>query len=410
MMRGQIMLSRLAWRNIWRNKRRSAIVLSSIVVGYAALVFMDGLSTGMVRQMLDNRIGIHTAHLQVHRSGFLDNRVVENRIRNPQEVASVLNETEGIARWSSRVLTFGMVNSSSGSAGVTVIGVDPEREAGITGIADLVKSGSYLSGGRREILLSERLAGKLGVDLGDKIVGMASGLEGEIGSELFRVVGIYRTYDSGFDETHAYVYIDDARSMLSLESGLMEFAVVCEGTKMIEPVERYLSQALGEGYEVSTYRELLPLLVVQLDVYRQMMLVVYAIVSLVIVLGIVNTMLMAVYERIHEFGVLFAVGMKRHRVFSMVLLEAVTLGVLGTVMGIGAGAAVTAPFMKAGINLSMFEHSLTAFGSGAVIHPQLTLQALFSAAAIVPLVSVLGALFPGYKAMTFEPVEAIRFI
>jgi len=404
------MLIKLAWRNIWRNKRRSAIMLSSIVVGYAALVFMDGLTTGMVLQLLDNRIGIHTAHLQVHKAGFLDNRVLENRVRNPEEVASALDQSEEIDRWSGRVLTYGMVNSASGSAGVTIVGVEPGRESGITQIAGLVKSGRYLSGDRREILLSERLADKLGVGLNDKVVGMASGLGGEIGSELFRVVGLYRTYNSTFDEMHAYVFIDDARRMLSLESGVMEFAVICENTDLIESMERSLAAKLGDRYEVSTYRELLPLLVVQVDIYREMMLIVYAILSLAIVLGIVNTMLMAVYERIHEFGVLFAIGMKRHKVFSMIVLETFSLGVLGTIIGIGAGAGVTAPFMKTGIDLSMFEQSLTAFGTGAVIHPQLTLKALFSAAALVPLVSVLGALFPGYKAVRLEPVEAIRFV
>jgi putative ABC transport system permease protein len=404
------MLIKLAWRNIWRNKRRSAIVLSSIVFGYAALVFLDGLTTGMVFQMLDNRIGIYTAQLEVHHAGFLESGVLENRIGDPGDVAAVLDRTAGIDAYSGRVLTFGMLSSASGSAGVTVVGVDPERESAVTQIAQLVRAGSYLSGAGREILLSERLADKIGVGLGEKVVGMASGLGGEIGSDLFRVVGLYRTYDSGFDETHAYVDAADAQRMLSLGSDIMEFAVVCKSTDLIEAVKQSLSRSLGDRYEVSTYRELLPLLVAQLDIYRQMMLVIYAIGGLAIVLGIVNTMLMAVYERIHEFGVLFAVGMKRRSVFSMVLLEALSLGAAGTVMGIGAGAALTASFMKVGIDLSMFEESLAAFGAGAVIHPQLTIQSLFSAAVVVPLVSVLGAMYPGYRATTFEPVEAIRFV
>lgn len=404
------MLIALAWRNIWRNKRRSAIVLSSIVVGYAALVFMDGLFTGMIRQMIDNQIGVHTGHIQVHKTGFLDDRKVENRIRASREVASVLDETPGIEHWSGRVLTFGMINSASGSAGVTIVGVEPDREADVTQIAGLVKSGGYLSGARREVLVSERLADKLEVELGDKVVGMASGLGGEIGSELFRVVGLYRTYDSHFDDTHAYVSLEDAQRILSLEADVMEFVIVCDGAKLIEPVDRSLAEELGGGYDVSTYKELLPLMVAQIDVYEKMMMILYVIVSLVIVLGIVNTMLMAVYERIHEFGVLLAIGMGRQRVFVMVLFEAVSLGVLGTAVGIAAGAALTAPFMKSGIDLSMFEQSLTSFGSGAIVYPQLTLKALFSAGAVVPLVSVLGAVFPGLKAVRLAPVEAIRFV
>jgi putative ABC transport system permease protein len=404
------MLITLAWRNIWRNKRRSAIVLLSVVVGYAALVFLDGLTTGMVNQMLDNRIGIYTADLEVHRAGFLDNMVLANRISTPGEVESALNTTDGVASYSARVLTFGMINSASGSAGVTLIGVDPAKEAAVTTIANMVASGKYLSGADREILVSERLAGKLGVGIGDKIVGMASGLDEEIGSELFRVVGLYRTNDSGFDDTHAYVSMADAQRMLSLGSGVMEFAVKCRSAGALDGVRAALSEKLGSGYDVSTYRDLLPLFVIQLGVYREMMLVIYAIVSLAIVLGIVNTMLMAVYERIHEFGVLFAIGMSRGRVFSMVVLEALSLGVLGTALGVAAGAAVTAPFMRAGIDLSMFQESLTAFGSGAVIHPQLTPEALFAAALLVPLVSVLGALYPGYMAVKLEPAQAIRYI
>ena len=404
------MLFKLAWRNLWRNRRRSAIVLSSVVLGYAALVFLDALSTGMIHQMVRNRVGVHTAHIQIHRAGFLDNQVLGNRITNPDAVASALKETPGIERTSCRVLTFGMLNSASGSAGLTLVGVEPEAESQVTQIAELVREGTYLTGSGREILLSGKVADKLGVRLGDKIVGMASGLGGEIGAELFRVVGLFRTYDSGFDETHAYVDIDDAQRMLSLGNGVMEFAVLCSDVVSKDAVKRSLADSLGDGYDVSTYRNLLPLLVAQLDVYRQMMWIVYAIVGLAVVLGIVNTMLMAVYERIREFGVLFSIGMHRGRVFTMVVLEALILGALGTALGVAAGAAVTAPFTRSGIDLSMFEKSLTSFGTGAVIYPQLTVAALFSAAAVVPLVSVLGALYPGYEAVTLEPVEAIRHV
>lgn len=404
------MLLTLAWRNLWRNKRRSGIVLSSIVLGYAAMVFLDGLMTGMARQMLENRIGIHTAHLQVHRAGFLDNRVLANRIEEPGEVAAALEAAPGVERFSRRVLTFGMVSSASGSAGVTLVGVEPERERAVTQIPDLVTAGSYLSGGAREILLSERVAGELDVGLGGKVVGMASGLGGEVGSELFRVAGLFASYDSRFDDTHVYVPLADARRLLSLDEGVMEFAALCPDPAASEAAADSLAAALGDRYAVATYRELLPLLVVQVDVYRQMMLVIYAIVGLAVVLGIVNTMLMAVYERINEFGVLLAIGMRRRRVFGMVVLEALTLGVLGTAAGIGAGAAVTAPFMEAGIDLSAFEAGLTAFGTGAVIHPQLTAASLFSAALVVPLVSVLGALYPSYEAVNLEPVEAIRHV
>lgn len=404
------MLLRLAWRNIWRNGRRSAIVLSSIVVGYAALVFMDGLSTGMIHQMLENRIGMHTAHIQVHRKGFLDNRVLENRILRADSVAAALEATRGLEHYSGRVIAFGMVSSASGSAGVTVVGVDPSMEREVTLIEEMVNSGGYLAGEAREILVSGRLARKLDVEIGGKVVGMASGIGGEIGSELFRVSGIFDTYDSNFDETHVFVNIEDARRVLSLGSSVMEFAAVCSDADDVDGIGSEIASRLGEAYAVSTYRELLPLLVMQVDVYRQMMLIVYLIISLAIVLGIVNTMLMAVYERIPEFGVLFAVGMKRRKVFGMVVFEALLLGVAGTAAGMVAGSALTASLMNTGIDLSTFEESLTAFGTGAVIRPRLTLSGILSAAAAVPLVSVLGALYPAWRAVRLRPVEAIRYI
>ncbi|RMG67075.1 MAG: ABC transporter permease, partial [Calditrichaeota bacterium] len=400
------MLVKVAWRNLWRNWRRSAIVLASMVVGVAALIWIDALNLGMLRQMLNNQIGAHTAHLQIHRAGFRDNPVVQNAMENPQAVESLLKNDPRIAGYSRRVLTFSMITSPMNASGVTLVGVEPDREPTVTYIARSIVAGSYLSGAKGEILISRRLAEKMDLRLGEKVVAMATALDGTINSDLYRVVGIYQTHSAQFDRTHVYITLSDARRLLGLTHQIMEVAVRLKDLDRLEAVQRDYQRRLGAGFEVLSFRDLLPLLVAMLDVFREMMSVFYLLVGIAMVFGIINTLLMSVMERVPEIGVLMAVGMRGSQIFKMVVLEAFLLGLLGTVLGMALGLAVCLPLAHSGLNLSMFKESLTSFGAGAVIYPALSIGTFVMAGLLVPTFSVLGAMYPAYRAVRLQPVEA----
>lgn len=404
------MLFRIAWRNLWRNSRRSLIVLVSVIIGVVALIIMDALSIGMVEQMLENQIGSHVAHIQVHKKGFTDNKIIQNYIPNSTAVETALQNTDGIKYYSSRVLTFGLLSSATNSSGVYLVGIDPQEEEKVTKIKRSLVEGEYLSGKEREIVIGKSLAEKLGVELGDKVVAMATALDGTVGSDVFRIVGLYQTFSSEFDKTTIYITLDNAQRMLGLGDKLTEFAIIVDNTKFLDRIKASLKSQLGENYEVFTYRDLLPLLVMQMDLYKETIWIFYLIIGIAMVFGIVNTMLMSVLERIREFGVLMAIGMKNARLFIMILLEAFILGIFGSVLGVIVGIIIYYPLSISGIDLSFFAEGLTAFGSGAIIYPILTMNSVINAVMIIPIVSVLGALYPAYKTIQLQPVTAIRHV
>lgn len=404
------MLFKLAWRNIWRNARRSLIILVSVIVGLAAIVLYDSLSNGMIVQMLDNQIGAHVSHIQIHKKGFNDNKMIQNYIPDPQRVEAAIRNNPAVRYFSRRVITFGIISSASSSSGVSLAGIDPQEEQHITTIKKSLVEGSYLSGQKHEIVIGKKLAEKLEVGIGDKVVAMASALGGNIGSDMFRVVGIYRTFSTEFDKVSAYISLDNAREMLALGENVSEFALILEDVEKQQQVKTDLLAALNGDYEVLTYRELLPTLVMQMDIYRESIFIFYAIIGVAMIFGIINTMLMSVFERIREFGVLMAVGMKNSRLFRLIILEAFLLGALGTGIGFILSYLLYLPLAKSGINLSAFSESLNSFGVGTTIYPVLGVESVVSALLIIPFIAVIGAIYPAVKAIRLEPITAIRYV
>ncbi len=266
--------------------------------------------------------------------------------------------------------------------------------------------------------MGKSLAEKLDVGLGDKVVAMASTLKGNVGSDVFRIVGLFETFNSEFDKIYAYIPFENAQRMLGLNDNFSEFALLIDNLDNLNQVEADLEEQLNFDaksaskltYEVLTFKELLPLLVMQVDVYKESIFIFYGIIAVAMIFGIVNTMLMSVFERIREFGVLMAIGMKNKRIFVMVILEALFLGVFGTAIGFLVSYLIYIPLSNTGIDLSMFSDSLKSFGVGTTIYPAMTLEGIMNALFIVPLVTVLGAIYPALKAIRLEPMNAIRYV
>jgi putative ABC transport system permease protein len=404
------MLLTIAWRNLKRNQRRTAVVLASIVVGVVAFMLYDSLSYGMIRQMLHNAIGSSVGHIQIHAAGYNDNRIIQQFIPDRAAVEDAVSTSASVEAWSARVPAYGLLSSALGSSGGIIVGVHPHDEADVSTIAASIVEGRYLEGGEREVVIGRKMAEKLHVDIGDRVVGMASALTGEVGSELFRVVGIFETVSSEFDMTHVHIPLGTAQRMLALEGNIIQVAVLVRSIDDVESTAADLRNRLGPGYEVLTYRQLLPMLVAQLELYDQMLYVIYLILGLAMIFGIINTMLMSVFERIREFGVLMAIGMKNGKVFFMVMLEALCLASAGTAAGILVGALLTLALGSTGLDLSVFSDGLTSFGAGTTIYPVLRLNGLVTIIVIVPLTTLLGALYPAWKATRLLPVTAIRHV
>lgn len=404
------MLLRLAWRNIWRNKRRSIIILGSVVVGMAIIVFFDALVAAFLNQTFENQIGSHTAHIQINRKGFNDNKTVQNYLSDVETVESRLRENPGISHYSKRIITFGLLNSAYNSTGISIIGVNPDDEQYITTIKQFIVEGRYFDGGANEIVLSRRNAELLQVGLGGRIVGMTSTLDGSIGSEMFRVVGLYQTVSSGFDRIYVYIPLATAQQMLGLGENISQFALIASDIDDVPVLRSTLQDSLGDEYEVLSYAEIMPLLLTMIDMSQQSMVFIYVIIGIAMIFGIINALLMSIFERIREFGVIMSIGMKNNRLFIMIMLEAMLLGVIGIIGGTIIGGGITLQLQSSGMNLAAFSEGLASWGIGAVIYPELGMITIVRAAFVILITCVLASVWPAVKVIRLKPVEAMRYV
>ena len=385
-------------------------MLSSVIIGVIAAILLDGLTMGMLNQMLSNQINSSISHMQIHKKGFNDNKTVQNYLPDYRKTEEIVKNNPSVKHYCKRVITFGLLSSAANSSGVYINGIIPDEEENITYIKSSIIEGGYITGEGREIVIGKNLAEKLDVGLGDKVVAMSNTPDGSVGSDVFRIAGIYETFSSEFDRINIYIPISRAQQMLDIGDNIHEIAIITNDYNQVTAVKEEITKQLNGGYEILSYIDLLPLLVVMLDMYKEMTWIINLIVGLALIFGIINVMLMAVFERIREFGVLISIGMKTSKLFMMIVIESFIIGIMGTGLGITLGLIIQVPLSKIGINLSIFAESLKSYGVGAVIYPAASMDNLVSLLVMIPFISVIAALYPAYKAIKLEPVSAIRYV
>ncbi|HVE12892.1 MAG TPA: ABC transporter permease, partial [Elusimicrobiota bacterium] len=324
----------LAWRNLWRNRKRSLLTASSIAAGLAALMFGQSFIRSFQRQMIDKSTGAILGHLQVQARGVQDHKIPDVLLRAPERFVRLLSGDPRVAAAGARLLFTGLVYSAGGSRGVLVCGVEPERERALSIIPGYLSEGRYLEG-PRDIVLGAKLAAELDARLGERLVVMAQRPGGEMGSELFRLAGILRTNSSTYDRDVAYIPLSAAQSVRGRPDQASHVAVRLTDPFLADAVRAAHAGELGDpGVELLTYEEVGSEIVGIKRFQDGVLAVVMAILFTIIGLGILNTLSMSFYERIREFGVLRAVGARPSRVAALMLLEAGFLGLVGTVVGL----------------------------------------------------------------------------
>jgi len=404
------MLLKISWRNIWRQKRRSLIVMTSIIVGCAAVMIYDSIAMGFTIQKLNNEISSHVGHIQINLNGYNNNKVIANRISTPDDIENKISKLPYIKAYSKRIVTFGMITSAENSSGTTLVGINPEEESKVTSIHSHIIKGTYLAADSRAIVIGSAMADKLNVDVGEKIVMIAAATDGSVQSDLFRISGIYKTHSSEFDKNYIFVTLNSAQELLKMKNEVTQFAAIIDNTEKLTEYQSEISSTIDAKYEVLSYADILPLLIVYVDMAKQMMIIMYLIIGVAILFGIINTMLMSVFERIQEFGVLMSIGMKNRRIFIMILQEALLIGIIGTIVGFIVGYGLYLILAVNGLNLSAFSDSLESIGIGTVIYPVMDINIVIRALFVIPTTTVLGAVYPALKAIKLQPTEAMRYI
>lgn len=403
------MIVSVSWRNIWRNKTRSLVIISAITIGVFAGVFVIAFMLGWVNQRIRSVINTEVSHIQIHHPQYLETYEVHDYIPSITSLADSIGAIEGVKATSPRVIATCMIATAETGSGIQLTGVDPARESLITNIDELLVDGSYFGDDRtNQIVIGEKLATKLRAKVRSRVVITITEMDGTLTGGAFRVAGIYRTANSEYDEMKAFIRSDDLRTLLNIESGAgHEIAILMNETGTENDLAKSLSDR-HQNLSVMTWLQLLPDMALMNESMNLMMYFFMVIILLALGFGIVNTMLMVIIERVKELGMLMAVGMNRMRVFIMIILETVFLSLTGGVAGIVMALIATALFAKTGINLELWAGGLNSLGFDAVIYPEISLDIVVVVAIMVAITGVISALYPARKAIRLKPAEALR--
>jgi ABC-type lipoprotein release transport system permease subunit len=404
------MYLQLAWRNIWRNKRRTAIILTAVVIGVWSMILLGSLMRGMAVGMIKNGISTLTGHIQIHHKGYRNDPAIENRISDPRVVEDVLRKVlPQDALWSPRVRVNAVASNARHSSGVTLLGIDPASEARISFIGTAISQGRYLKPDEKNgILVGEALLEKFDTRPGRKLVLMSQDTHREIASRAFRIVGTFRAEMEATEKQYVFVNRTASQKMLKLDDGLSEIAILLPGKPDNPDVTDALKTALpSEKFEVHTWRELLPFQMAYLKILDGFMWIWYLVVFVAMGFGIVNTTLMAVYERMREFGLLKALGMKPWWILREVLTESFLLLITGMAIGNALGFVCIYALSVSGIDLSALAAGAEYAGMTRVIYPAIALRDILMSNFIVLFLGILVSAYPAVKAARFTPVEAL---
>jgi len=405
------MLVKLAWRNIWRNKLRSLVVVISIGLGIWALLFLLSFNQGMIQNYIEDGINTQTSHLQVHNPKFKADKELKYFIENPENVSNALASDPAIDKFSSRILSTGMVASSKNGLGVNIMGIEVEAEKKISNLSERLIDGSYLPEGKKNaILIGAKTAEKLGVKIKSKVVLTFQDVNQEITSAAFRVLGIYETNNAKFDETNVFVRKKDLARLTNLpESTVHEFAVLVNDLSIVEET----TQALQEKFPaqlVESYTTLSPDLALFESQSKLSLIIMTTIFMLALIFGIINTMLMAVLERMKELGMLMAIGMNKTKVFFMIVLETIMLAMIGGPIGMILAWLTIVMVGDKGFDLSAWGDGMKEFGIATIIYPTLSFSSYLVVGFAIMLTAVIASIYPARKAVKLKPVQALRTI
>jgi ABC-type lipoprotein release transport system permease subunit len=402
------MILRMAWRNAWRNPRRTGILVVAVAVGIAGTLLTMALNYGMIFQMVETAIATELGHLQVHARGFDANPELAVRLSDGgRRELSKLEALDGVRAVARRVRGEGLLSSPRASAGVRVIGIEPEREARITRIADSITAGSYLDGVGRRALVGEELAERLEVGVGDKVVLSVQGLSGELTGEALRIGGLFVTPSRQLDASTVYLRLDDGQSLLGLGESVSEIVALADRRSRVPALRDHLAADLGDAAEVRSWEELQPVLVYLIEVFDQSAFIVYGAVFVAMAFGIANVLLMTVYERTREIGILRAIGLGRRQLVGAIVLESLLVTIVG--LGLGFVAAIGGvAWLGDGLDLSYFAEGLGKYGVASRIVPVLRTGDFTAPVGVAVVTAVLASTWPAWRAVRLRPADAVR--
>lgn len=400
---------KLAWRNVFRNKRRTIIASIAIGIGLASLIVTDGIMIGMSKNLIDSATSTLLGQAQIHNKNFRLTQDVEKTIYAPESITRSLKKERVVSNISHRVISFGMLTSPSNVESIILYGINPNEDKFLSKVDDNIKEGGYFSdNNERDIVIGEKLARVLEVGIGDRVViTVAQAFSGDLSQDMYRVSGIYKFGINEMDNGIAFIRLRKAQKMLNLKGKIHEIAINFTDLNFAENKNSGFWKKYSKGSnEAVSWVKILPELKNVLDMTNISMAVMGIILFIVVVFGIINTLFMSLYERMFEFGILRAVGTRPSGVRKLIIFESAVLAVISIVIGVILGFIISMMLLKWGIDYRGIE--MAGATMSEMLYPVINLRQFIIYPISVFIFTIIVGLYPAYVAGKIVITDALR--
>lgn len=399
---------KMAFRNVFRQKRRSLLTALSMFGGFVLAAFFIGFSDGSYNHIIDAFTRTRLGHIQIHHHEYLETPSLYRTVNEPDRLGRLLDETEHVEHWTPRVYAAGLAAGDEKSAGVRIIGVHPEREHQTTGFRNrLIRGNGFSSSSAKEAVIGKGLAKLLHAGVGEDVVIISQAADGSIANERYRVAGVMDSGNDVEDRTAFYLPIDEARDLLVLGERVHEIALVTDTLSHVDDVTRVLRSRIKDPtIQVAPWQEFAESFYKAMQADKEGMYIMLVVIVLVVAVGILNTVLMSVLERQREYGMLRAVGTRPGMIVRLVLAEVSILSIFCIIVGTLVGLLLNHLFSLQGIRFSdAFTYGGMTFDT---VRTEVNLRSFTIPAFTVLFSSLLVSLFPALKAAHTDPARSMR--
>lgn len=400
----------LAWRNIWRNKRRSLITMSSVMFAVMLAIVMKSMISGVWGKMINEVVSFSSGYIQIHKKGYWAEQSIDNSFKAQQDLINVIDQHNDILSWAPRLESFSLASSQDKTKGVLINGIDPERENKTTKLAQKLTQGNYLEHHDQSVMVAEGLAKQLKLNLNDTIVLLGQGYHGNLAAGKYSVKAIVHMGVVELNQSMVWMPLELCQAYFSAEQMLSSISLILADENKMNIIRSEL-EALpaSKGYEIMTWSEMLPELDQMVKGDSTAHYLVIYILYLVISFGVFGTLLMMMNERMHEFGILLAIGMKKRIIIFITLTEVVIMACIGTLVG---------SFIALPLLLYLAKHPIKftgelakvyeSFGMEAILPPAIETSIFITQAYTVFFIVILLSIYPAYKIYKLKIIKALN--
>lgn len=399
----------LAWRNIWRNKRRTLLAASSIFFAILLAILTRSLQHGSYDFMIDSAVRMYTGYLQIHGKGYWEERTLEKSMEIDEELFNKIEKIKFVETAVPRLENFMLVSSKEITKVASVIGIDPEKENRMTKLKDKLIAGRYLSDNDQGILISEGLAKLLNTQIGDSVVLYGQGIYGITAAVNCPIIGIVKFAIPDLNNTFIFLPLRFSQSLFSMENRITTISIILIKPKNIDYVFSELKKISNNQYEIMRWEEMMPELLQGIKLDNVSGLIMLFILYIVITFGIFGTVMMMTAERAKEFGILISIGVKKSKLILITTLETIFIAFIGGLVGLLVSIPLVNYYHKNPIKLTgeIAEISLK-FGVEPILPFSIDAGIFIAQTSIVLLIALFSSLYPLNFIRKLRPIQAMR--